>query len=144
MGRILAIDYGKKRCGLAVTDPLRICANGLDTLPPHALLPFLRHYCTAETVDRIIIGAPRRLDGTDSENMARVKAFLPKLRNALPDMEVEEVDERFTSTLAHRAMAQAGIHKHNLRNPGLPDRTAAILILTDYLQSHPETGTFRK
>lgn len=135
MGRILAIDYGKKRCGLAVSDTLRICANGLDTLPPHALIPFLKSYCTSEPVDKIIIGAPRRLDGTDSENMARVRSFLPKLRAALPDIAVVEVDERFTSTLAHRAMAQAGIHKRTLRDPGLPDRTAAILILTEYLQS---------
>lgn len=135
MGRILAIDYGKKRCGLAVSDPLRICANGLDTLPPHALIPFLKNYCAAQEVDRIIIGSPRRLDGTDSENMARVQRFIPKLREALPSVEIEEVDERFTSTLAHRAMAQAGIHKHSLRDRGLPDRTAAILILTDYLQA---------
>lgn len=134
MGRILAIDYGKKRCGLAVSDPLRICANGLDTLPPHVLIPFLKRYCTSEPVDKIIVGAPRRLDGTDSENMARVRVFLTKLRAALPDMEIEEVDERFTSTLAHRAMAQAGIHKRTLRDRGLPDRTAAILILTNYLQ----------
>ncbi len=135
MGRILAIDYGRKRCGIAVTDSLRIAANGLPTVRACDLISFLKDYTSREQVDRIIVGLPRTLKGTPSESMQYIKPFLKHLSKELPDIPVEMFDERFTSTIAHREMIAGGVKKTDRQNRELADRTAAVIILTDYLNS---------
>lgn len=136
MGRILAIDYGKKRTGIAVTDTLKIVANGLTTVPTHTLMDFLKQYIAKEPVELIIIGEPRRLDGTPSENMGRIRQFLGRFAKEMPDMPIKLWDERFTSTLAHKAILEGGVKKSVRRNDkALVDTVAATIILNDYLQS---------
>lgn len=104
MSRILAIDYGRKRTGIAVTDPMQIIANGLTTVSTHQLMDFLLNYIRQEPVERIIIGHPKQMNNEDSENMKNIIPFMNRLKKLLPDMPVELVDERFTSVLAHQAM----------------------------------------
>lgn len=133
MGRILAIDYGRKRCGVAVSDPLKICANGLPTVRACDLLPFLTEYCGKEDVERIVVGLPKTLSGELSESNAYINPFLKQLAAALPHIPVVRYDERFTSTIAHREMALAGIKKSKREQKDLADKTAAVIILTDYL-----------
>lgn len=136
MGRVLAIDYGRKRCGVAVTDPLRIAANGLPTQRTCDLMGFIKEYCSRESVDLIVVGEPKTLSGEDSESARYIAPFLRQLSREMPDMAVERFDERFTSTIAHRAMIDAGLSKNARREKGLADRTAAVIILTDWLESH--------
>lgn len=136
MGRILGIDYGKKRCGIAVTDPLKIIANGLTTVPSHTLIDFLQKYIEQETVEKIIVGLPKQLDGTPSESMKYITPFLNRLRKVLPNIPVEMYDERFTSTIAHKAMIDGGMKKKNRQNKEIVDTIAASIILNDYLQSN--------
>lgn len=138
MGRVLAIDYGRKRCGIAVTDTLRICANGLPTVRTCDLLQFLRQYCSDETVDCIVIGLPRTLTGDDSESNRYIEPFVRKLATEMPGMRIERFDERFTSAIAHKEMALAGLSKKRREDKGLADRTAAVLILTDWLNSRQQ------
>lgn len=135
MGRVLAIDYGRKRCGIAVTDPLRIAANGLPTVRACDLMTFLKQYCAENTVDLIIVGLPRRVNGEESESARYIEPFLRKLAREMPDMKVERYDERFTSVLAHRAMIEAGLSRSKRQQKDLADKTAATIILTDWLQS---------
>lgn len=135
MGRILAIDFGRKRTGLAVTDPLKIVANGLATIPTHTLMDFIQDYIKREDVERIVVGLPKRLDNTPSESMKWLDPFLNRLRKVLPDMPVTLYDERFTSTLAHKAMIDGGMKKSDRRNKAVVDTIAASIILNDYLQS---------
>lgn len=135
MGRLLAIDYGRKRCGIAVTDTLRICANGLTTVRAYDLMSFLKEYCAKEPVDMIIVGLPRQMDGTPSESTRYIDPFLKQLRREMPDMLVERYDERFTSTLAHRAMLDGGLHRMARRDKELVDVIAATIILNDYLSA---------
>ncbi|MDE5841042.1 MAG: Holliday junction resolvase RuvX [Muribaculaceae bacterium] len=135
MGRLLAIDYGRKRCGIAVTDPLRICANGLTTVRACDLMVFLKDYCSKETVDMIIVGLPKQMDGSPSESTRYIEPFLRQLRKEMPEMPVERFDERFTSTLAHRAMLDGGLGKMARRDKELVDEIAAAIILNDYLSS---------
>ncbi|MBD5231858.1 MAG: Holliday junction resolvase RuvX [Bacteroidales bacterium] len=135
MGRILCIDYGRKRCGIAVTDPLGIAANGLPTVPTHQLMDFLKDYCSRENVDLIVMGKPTQLNGQPSESMRYITPFLGRLHKEMPEMKVVMHDERFTSTIAHREMIAAGLPKHRRRDKGLADKTAAVLILTGYLES---------
>lgn len=135
MGRILCIDYGRKRCGVAVTDPLRIAANGLPTVPAHKLMDFLKDYCTRETVDEIVIGLPRTLNGSESESMRYIRPFIGRLRKEMPDIKITMHDERFTSTIAHREMLAGGVKKSDRRRKELADETAAVIILTDFIQS---------
>ena len=135
MGRILAIDFGRKRTGIAVTDPLKIVANGLATIPTHTLLDFIQDYIKREDVERIVVGLPKRLDNTPSESMKWLDPFLNRLRKVLPDMPVTLYDERFTSTLAHKAMIDGGMKKSDRRNKAVVDTIAASIILNDYLQS---------
>ena len=135
MPRLLAIDYGRKRCGIAVTDPLRICANGLTTVRSCDLMVFLKEYCKKEAVDMIIVGLPKQLDGSPSESARYIQPFLKQLRREMPDMPVERYDERFTSTLAHRAMLDGGLRKMARRDKELVDEIAATIILNDYLSS---------
>lgn len=135
MGRILAIDFGRKRTGIAVTDPLKIVANGLATIPTHTLMDFIQDYIKREDVERIVVGLPKRLDNTPSESMKWLDPFLNRLRKVLPEMPVTLYDERFTSTLAHKAMIDGGMKKSDRRNKAVVDTIAASIILNDYLQS---------
>ena len=135
MSRILAIDYGKKRTGIAVTDPMQIIANGLTTVPTHELMDFLLGYLRQEKVERIVIGHPKQMNNEDSENMKRIVPFVNRLRKVLPDMPVELYDERFTSVLAHQAMLVGGLKKKDRQNKALVDEISATIILQSYLES---------
>ena len=135
MGRILAIYYGRKRCGVAVTDILQISANGLPTVRACDLLQFVKEYCGRETVDKIIVGEPRDMQGNPSESMRYITPFLARLKKELPDIPVEMFDERFTSTIAHREMLAGGFSKKQRQEKGRADEMAAVLILTGYLES---------
>lgn len=135
MGRILAIDYGKKRTGIAVTDPLQIIANGLTTVPTHELMNFLMEYLKKEPVEKIIIGHPKQMNNEDSENMKNIVPFINRLKKVLPDMPVELVDERFTSVLAHQTMLAGGLKKKDRQNKALVDEISATIILQSYLES---------
>lgn len=122
MARILSIDYGKKRTGLAVTDPAQIIAGGLVTVATSELFSFLTDYIKKEPVERIVIGEPKQPDGRPSENMARVVQFVNRWRKAYPEIPIEFYDERFTSVLAHRAMIDGGLHKKHDRTRRLSTR----------------------
>ena len=135
MGRILAIDYGRKRCGVAVTDILKIAANGLPTVATKDILKFIKDYCAKEDVEEIVIGQPKTLRNEPSESMKYINPFLGQLRKELPDMKVTMFDERFTSSIAHREMLAAGMKKRDRQRKELADEMAATIILTDYLQS---------
>lgn len=134
--RILSIDYGKKRTGLAVTDPLQIIAGGLGTVETSVLYEYIETYIQREQVERIVIGKPMQPNGQPSENMVRVENFFNRWRKAHPEIPIEYYDERFTSVLAHRAMIDGGVKKKTRReNKGLVDEISATIILQDYLQS---------
>ncbi len=135
MSRILAIDYGKKRTGIAVTDPMQIIANGLTTVATHELMDFLLQYVQKEPVERIIVGHPKQMNNEDSENMKRIVPFVNQLKKKLPDMPVELVDERFTSVLAHQAMLTGGLKKKERQNKALVDEISATIILQSYMES---------
>lgn len=135
MGRILAIDYGRKRCGIAVTDPLKIIANSLETIATHKLMEFLKNYMSREQVELIVIGKPMQLNGQPSESMRYITPFVNRLKKEMPDMPIEMVDERFTSTIAHQAMIDGGMKKSDRRDKARVDSIAASIILNDYLQS---------
>jgi putative Holliday junction resolvase len=134
MGRILAIDYGKKRTGLAVTDPLRIIATPLDAVPTAELLAYLKKYTSREAVDEFVIGMPRTLTNEDSEAAPRVREFISKLKEAFPGKPVHEADERFTSTMAHRAMIEGGMKKKDRQVKGNADKISAVLILQAFME----------
>lgn len=133
MTRILSIDYGKKRTGVAVTDPLQIIANGLATVATCDLMTYLQNYTSKEQVERIVIGEPKKMDGSPSENLARVKQFVAKWKKC-STIPIEYFDERFTSVLAHQAMIDSGIGKKARRDKALVDEISATIILQDYLQ----------
>jgi RNAse H domain protein, YqgF family len=135
MSRILAIDYGRKRTGLAVSDTMQIIANGLTTVPTHELLDFIAGYVQKEPVERIIIGLPKQMNNEVSENMKYIEPFVRLLKKKLPEMPVEFVDERFTSVLAHRTMLEAGLKKKDRQNKALVDEISATIILQTYLES---------
>ncbi|MDO5447399.1 MAG: Holliday junction resolvase RuvX [Prevotellaceae bacterium] len=135
MGRILSIDYGKKRTGLAVTDPLKIIAGGLATVSTFELFDFLKNYIEKEDVELIVIGDPKQSDGTPSENKARIVEFVNRWKKNMPQVPVEYFDERFTSVLAHRAMIDGGLHKKARQNKALVDEISATIILEDYMRS---------
>ena len=135
MARILSIDYGKKRTGLAVTDPLQIIANGLATVSTSTLFDWLKDYTGREEVERIVIGEPRQTNGQPSENLARVQQFVNRWRKAHPEVPVDYFDERFTSVLAHQAMLDGGLKKKDRQNKALVDEISATIILEDYLRS---------
>lgn len=135
MGRILAIDYGKKRTGIAVSDNMQIIANGLTTVATHQLLEFIQNYVKTETVNEIVIGKPKQMSYEDSEIMPRIEAFVSSLKKKLPDIPVIYVDERFTSVLAQRTMLEAGLKKKTRQNKALVDEISATIILQSYLES---------
>lgn len=133
--RILSVDYGRKRTGLAVTDPLQIIAGGLATVSTSELYDFLVGYIGREPVERIVIGEPRQADGTPSENFARVEQFVNRWRKSQPSIPIEFYDERFTSVLAHRAMIDGGLRKKDRQNKALVDEISATILLQDFLES---------
>ncbi len=135
MSRIMAIDYGKKRTGVAVTDPMQIIANGLTTVPTSQLMDFILKYVREEKVERIVVGHPKQMNNEESESMKYIVPFVNRLRKILPDMPIEWVDERFTSVLAHQAMIDGGLKKKDRRNKELVDEISATIILQSYLES---------
>ena len=135
MARILSIDYGRKRTGLAVTDPLQLIAGGLATVSTSELFDWLKGYISREDVERIVIGEPRQPNGKPSENLARVQQFVNRWRKAVPNVPIEYYDERFTSVLAHQVMLDSGIGKKARQNKGLVDEISATIILEDYMRS---------
>jgi putative Holliday junction resolvase len=134
MGRILAIDYGRKRTGLAVTDPLRIIANGLCTVAGGEAVEFLKDYTSRERIDLFVVGQPRQMNNQPSENMKHVQAFVNHLRKILPDIPVVYEDERFTTVMAHQAMIDGGLPKKKRQDKALADEISATLILQGYLE----------
>jgi len=135
LARILSIDYGKKRTGIAVTDPLQIIAGGLATVSTSELFDYLQAYIAREQVEMIVIGEPRQPNGEPSENLARVQQFVNRWRKAVPQVPIHFYDERFTSVLAHQAMLDGGLKKKARQNKGLVDEISATIILEDYLRS---------
>ncbi|MBR6842503.1 MAG: Holliday junction resolvase RuvX [Prevotella sp.] len=135
MARILSIDYGKKRTGIAVTDPLQIIAGGLATVSTSELFDYLQAYIAREQVEMIVIGEPRQPNGEPSENLARVQQFVNRWRKAVPQVPIQFYDERFTSVLAHQAMRDGGLKKKARQNKALVDEISATIILEDYLRS---------
>ncbi len=136
MGRIIAIDYGQKRAGLAVTDPLQIIANGLDTVPSHTLIDFLEKYFAVEQVDLILLGYARQASGADSESMRFIQPFFNRLKNKFPQMPVQWVDERYTSKIAFQTMIDGGLKKKARQNKALVDKISATIILQSYLEQN--------
>ena len=135
MARLLSIDYGKKRTGIAVSDPLQIIANGLTTVETSKLFEFLDEYIKKEFVERIIVGLPKQMNNEPSENMKRVEPFVNRLRKLYPNMPVEYYDERFSSKLAHQAMIEGGLKKMDRQNKELVDEISATIILQGYMES---------
>ena len=131
--RILAIDYGQKRTGIAVSDPLQLIAGGLTTVETKDLEAYLADYLSREQVERIIVGHPRQMNGQDSENMRRITPFVNRLRKLYPAMPVELFDERFTSVMAHQVMLESGISRKARQNKALVDKISATIILEEYL-----------
>ena len=140
MSRILAIDYGRKRCGLAVTDPLRICANGLPTVRTCDIIPFIKDYLKREEIGSIVVGEPKDLSGHPSESMRFISPFVTKLKKEFPAIVIEMYDERFTSSIAHREMLAAGMKKSDRQQKERVDQMAAVIILTSYLESRNYTS----
>ena len=136
MGRILAIDYGQKRVGLAVTDPLRISANGLETVLSHELFNYLKIYLQKEKVDTIVVGLARQLNGEDSESMKLILPFVAGLKRTFPEIPVVMFDERFTSSLAHATLLSSGAKKKDRQDKALVDKIAATILLQSYLESN--------
>lgn len=131
----MAIDYGRKRCGIAVTDTLRIVATGLTTVATAKLVDFVRDYVMREPVDAIVVGLPRTVRGELSQSMDYIRPGIGRLRKALPDIPVTFFDERFTSVIAHRSMIDSGMKRQQRRDKAVVDEIAATIILNDYLQS---------
>lgn len=134
MGRILAIDFGKKRTGLAVTDALRITANPLLTIDTKDLLQWLQTYFATEQVDEVVIGQPTQMNGQESESMNYIRPFMALFRKTFPNMPLVPFDERFTSVLAHQAMLAGGMKKKDRQNKAVVDKLAACIILEGYME----------
>ena len=139
MGRVLAIDYGVRRTGIAVTDPLQIIPGGLPTVETPRLLAFLKEYLSREQVERFVVGLPRQTNGRDSDNLPRVKAFVEQLRGAFPSIPIDLWDERYTSVLAQKAILQSGIGKMARRNKALVDEVSATIILQGWMERRTVT-----
>ena len=134
MGRIMAIDYGRVRTGLAVTDPERIIATALDTVETPTLLQYIKDYCTREAVDLFVVGKAMHMNGTPSESMQYIEPFVTSLSTAFPDKEIARIDERFTSKMAFQTMIDSGLKKKDRRNKGTIDQIAATIMLQDYMR----------
>jgi len=133
MGRLLAIDYGSKRTGIAITDELQLIASGLTTVSTSELILFLKDYFSAEVVDLVIIGEPKQKDGTHSHIETEINNFIIKLTEVFPDLEIKRMDERFTSKMAFQTMIDSGLKKKQRQNKALVDEISATIILQDYL-----------
>lgn len=133
MGRLIAIDYGTKRTGIAVTDELRIIASGLTTVNTRELIAFLKTYTSKEVVDEIVVGLPKQMNNTDSESETFIQKFLVKLNKELPNIPVKRIDERFTSKMAFQTMIDGGLSKKQRKNKALVDEISATLILQSYI-----------
>lgn len=135
MARLLSIDYGKKRTGIAVSDPLQIIANGLTTVETPRLFEFLKEYLKKEEVSCIVVGLPRQMNNEPSENMKRIEPFVNRLRKLYPHIEVEYFDERFSSRMAMQTMIDGGVKKKDRQNKALVDEISATIILQGYMES---------
>ena len=135
MARIMAIDYGRKRTGIAVTDSLQMIANGLTTVPSGELVKFIQNYMAKEPVELIVVGQPKQMNNEPSENMRYVQAFVTHLKRTLPQIPVEYYDELFTSVMAHQAMLEGGLRKKKRQEKALVDEISAVIILQAYLES---------
>lgn len=135
MGRILSIDYGLKRTGIAVSDPMRIIAGGLQTVPTATLMEWLKGYVLVQGVDLIVVGKPTQMNGQPSEPFVKIEIFVKELKKQFPSIEVVYHDERFTSILAHRAMIDGGMKKMDRRNKEMVDKISATIILQGYMES---------
>lgn len=135
MGRILAIDYGQKRVGIAVTDILQIAANGLTTVPVAQIFEFLSQYFAKETVETVVVGLPKQMNNLPSESMRYITPFVNRFKKLYPDMPIVMVDERFTSVLAHKAMLDGGLKKKDRQDKALVDQISATILLQSYMES---------
>lgn len=135
MPRILSIDYGQKRTGIAVTDEMQIIASGLTTIPTNTLIDFLKDYFAKEKVEAVLVGEPKQMNGEPSESSSIIKGFVTHFSNIFPDMKVIRVDERFTSKMAFQTMIDSGLSKKQRQNKGLIDEISATIMLQDYLSS---------
>lgn len=135
MPRVLAIDYGQKRTGIAVTDEMQIIASGLTTVATHTLVDFLKDYFNKEKVEAVLIGEPKQMNGQPSESASIIKGFVTHFSNVFPEMKVVRMDERFTSKLAFQSMIDGGLSKKQRQNKGLIDEISATIMLQDYLNS---------
>jgi putative Holliday junction resolvase len=133
MARILSIDYGLKRTGIAVTDDFQIIASGLTTIPSTDIIPFLKTYFSKENVETVIIGEPKQMNGLPSESTEIIEKFIAQFHTEFPNMKMERVDERFTSKMAFQTMIDSGLKKKQRQNKGLIDEIAATILLQDYL-----------
>jgi putative Holliday junction resolvase len=134
MARIMAIDYGGKRTGIAVTDPLQIIANGLTTVDTATIMAFLKKYCTDEPVERFVVGEPKNLDGSATHATGLVEKFVVQLQQQFPAIPITRIDERFTSKMAFQTMIDSGLKKKDRRNKALVDEISATILLQNYLQ----------
>ncbi len=133
MGRIIALDYGKKRTGIAVTDPLQIIATGLTTVETQTLFDFLKQYISTEVVEKILIGDPLNLDGTETDSTAAVKHCIRRLKNTFPNIPIVTIDEGYTSKIASKAMVEMGMKKKERQKKGIIDEVAATMMLQEYM-----------
>lgn len=141
MSRVLSIDYGRKRTGLAVTDPLQIIANGLTTVATHQLEQFVLDYLAKEQVERVVVGLPKQMNGEMSESWRYIEPFLNRLRKLRPELPIELVDERFTSVLAHQVILDSGVGKQRRReDKGMVDEISATIILQQWMENRTMPG----
>ena len=131
--RVMAFDYGTKRIGIAVTDPMQIIATGLDTIHPNAIIEYLKKYLSTEQVERFIVGEPKQMDNTPSQSAIHVKGFVNLLKKTFPDVPIEMLDERFTSKMASAAIAQSGMGKKARQNKALVDNVSAVILLQSWM-----------
>lgn len=139
--RILSIDYGRKRTGLAVTDPLQLIANGLTTVPTHQLEQYLTSYFSKEQVERVVVGLPKQMNGEMSESWKYIEPFLNRLHKLYPSIPIEMVDERFTSVLAHQTILESGVGRQRRKeDKGMVDEISATIILQSYMENRNQIG----
>lgn len=144
MGRLMSIDFGRRRCGIAVTDPLRIVANGLTTVETPGLTAFVKKYIAEEGVDAVVVGSPRDMHGDPSESVRYLEPVINRMRKEIAPVRVIFFDERFTSVLAHRAMIDGGMSKSDRRDKAVVDKISASIILNDFLQSRQYQELFNQ
>lgn len=140
MGRILSIDYGRKRVGIAVTDPTQLIANRLTTVPSHTIWDFLKEYFEKEQVDEVVVGYPRQMNNQASEAVRYINPFLRRFQKLYPDMKLELYDERFTSKMAFQTMIDGGLKKQKRQDKALVDALSATIILQNYLEQKRNLG----